>query len=150
MNQWLNTRKKVAEIIQKDPAVEHVMSAAGAGRNRITSNSGTLLIKLKSKSERKDTPDDILKRLRPELAKIPGIKVYLQNPPAIRIGGSVSKGLYQYTLQSTDIKELYEWAPVIEKRMKDVPGLLDVSTDLQISGPQIFIDIDRKRQVPLV
>jgi HAE1 family hydrophobic/amphiphilic exporter-1 len=77
--------------------------------------------------------------------KIPGIKVYLQNPPAIRIGGSVSKGLYQYTLQSTDIKELYEWAPVIEKRMKDVPGLLDVSTDLQISGPQIFIDIDRKK-----
>lgn len=138
-------QKKVAEVIQKDPAVEHVMSAAGAGRNRITSNSGRLLVKLKPKSERKDTPDDIIRRLRPELAKIPGIKVYLQNPPAIRIGGNVSKGLYQYTLQSTDIKELYEWAPVIEKQMKDVPGLLDVSTDLQISGPQIFIDIDRKK-----
>lgn len=138
-------QKKVAEVIQKDPAVEHVMSAAGAGRNRITSNSGTLLVKLKPKSERKDTPDDIIRRLRPELAKIPGIKVYLQNPPAIRIGGNVSKGLYQYTLQSTDIKELYDWAPVIEKQMKDVPGLLDVSTDLQISGPQIFVDIDRKK-----
>jgi len=138
-------QKKVAEILKQDPAVEHVMSAAGAGRNRITSNSGTVLLKLKPKSDRKDTPDEILKRLRPKLSGIPGIKVYLQNPPAIRIGANVTKGLYQYSLQAPDTDELYEWAPVIEKRMRDIPGILDVSSDLQIRGPQVLVDIDRKK-----
>ncbi|WP_027358118.1 efflux RND transporter permease subunit [Desulforegula conservatrix] len=138
-------QKKIAEIIQKDPGVEHVMSNVGPSGSRMTSNSGMVLLKLKPRSERKDSADEILQRLRPKLAAVPGIKVFLQNPPAIRIGGRSSKGLYQYTLQDSDMNELFAWAPKIEKAMRDLPSLQDVSTDLQITSPQILVDIDRKK-----
>lgn len=138
-------QQKIAAIIQNDPGVEHVMSNVGPSGSRMTSNSGMVLLKLKPRSERKDSADEILQRLRPKLASVPGIKVFLQNPPAIRIGGRSSKGLYQYTLQDSDMNELFEWAPKIEKAMRELPALQDVSTDLQITSPQILIDIDRKK-----
>jgi HAE1 family hydrophobic/amphiphilic exporter-1 len=83
--------------------------------------------------------------LRRKLSAIPGINVYLQNPPTIRLGGSLSKSLYQFTLQDADIKELYEWAPKMEARMKQLPGLQDVTSDLQITSPQVVVDIDRDK-----
>jgi HAE1 family hydrophobic/amphiphilic exporter-1 len=91
----------------------------------------------------------VIQELRPKLAAIPGINAYLQNPPSIRLGGSFSKSLYQFTLQDSDIKELYEWAPKMEARMKQLPDLQDVTTDLLITSPQIVVDIDRDKALAL-
>jgi HAE1 family hydrophobic/amphiphilic exporter-1 len=93
--------------------------------------------------------DDVITQLRPKLAQVPGIRVYLQNPPPLRIGGMVTRSLYQYTLQSPDLQELYEHAPILVEKMKGLPGLLDVTTDLEIKNPQVTIEIDRDRAAVL-
>jgi HAE1 family hydrophobic/amphiphilic exporter-1 len=138
-------QKKVADIISKDPAVEHVMSAVGAGGFRLTGNAGSVMVKLKPKTERTDNAAQVLTRLRPQLAAVPGIRVFLQNPPAIRIGGQITKSLYQYTLQGSDIAELYQWAPVVEARLKELPILQDVTSDLQLTNPEARLTIDRQK-----
>jgi len=103
---------------------------------------------LKPRSERPDV-NRIIHRLRAKLAEIPGINVYLQNPPVIRIGGQLTKSLYQYTLQGPDIEELYQWAPRVEAALQHLPELLDVTSDLQIASPQVMIAIDRNKATVL-
>src|SRR5206468_2457355 len=83
----------------------------------------------------------IVQKLRPKLATVPGINVYPQVLPTIRIGGQLTKALYQYTLQSTDLTELYHWAPILFERMRALPDFTDVNTDLLITSPQIRVDI---------
>jgi HAE1 family hydrophobic/amphiphilic exporter-1 len=100
---------------------------------------------LKPRRERRTTPEQIIERLRPKLNAIPGIRTYLQNPPLVRIGGFVSRSVYQYTLQGTNIAELYRSSDAFEKRVRTIPGLTDVNSDLQISSPQVTVDIDRDR-----
>jgi HAE1 family hydrophobic/amphiphilic exporter-1 len=100
---------------------------------------------LKPRSERKLNADEVIQELRPKLAKIPGIQAFLQNPPPIRIGGQLTKGQYQFTLQSPEIKELYEYAPKLEAKIRELPGLQDVNSDLQIKNPQVNIEIDRDK-----
>ena len=139
----------VAEIVRQDPAIAGFMSSVGAGGPSSTGNAGRLFIRMKPHSERSEHVDRIIQRLRPKLAAVPGMNVYLQNPPAIRIGGRVSKGLYQYTIQGPDIGELYEWAPLLEAKLSELPGLQDVTTDLQITNPQVMVDIDRDRSLAL-
>jgi HAE1 family hydrophobic/amphiphilic exporter-1 len=142
-------QRQVAEIISKDPNVESFMSSVGAGGPNGTGNTGRVYMRLKPRSQRKLTADEVIQELRPKLAAIPGINVYLQNPPTIRLGGSLSKSLYQFTLQDADIKELYEWAPKMESRLKQLPGLQDVTSDLQITSPQVVVDIDRDKALAL-
>jgi HAE1 family hydrophobic/amphiphilic exporter-1 len=142
-------QRQVAEIVSKDPNVESFMSSVGAGGPNATGNAGRVYMRLKPRSERKLSADEVIQELRPKLAAIPGINVYLQNPPTIRLGGSLSKSLYQFTLQDADIKELYEWAPKMEARMKQSPGLQDVTSDLQITSPQVVVDIDRDKALAL-
>jgi hydrophobic/amphiphilic exporter-1 (mainly G- bacteria), HAE1 family len=141
-------QREVAEIIGKDPNVAAFMSSVGAD-GRSTGNAGRVFMRLKPRSERKLSADEVIQELRPKLAAIPGINVYLQNPPTIRLGGSLSKSLYQFTLQDVDLKELYEWAPKMEERMKQLPGLQDVTSDLQITSPQVVVDIDRDKALAL-
>jgi HAE1 family hydrophobic/amphiphilic exporter-1 len=93
--------------------------------------------------------DSVMQRLRTKLAEIPGINVYLQNPPVIRIGGQLTKSLYQYTLQGPDIEELYRWAPRVEAALQQLPELQDVTSDLQIASPQVMITIDRDKATVL-
>jgi len=142
-------QRQVAEIISKDPNVESFMSSVGAGGPNSTGNAGRVYMRLKPRSQRKLSADEVIQELRPKLAAIPGINVYLQNPPTIRLGGSLSKSLYQFTLQDADIKELYEWAPKMESRLKQLPGLQDVTSDLQIASPQVVVDIDRDKALAL-
>jgi HAE1 family hydrophobic/amphiphilic exporter-1 len=142
-------QRQVAEIISKDPNVESFMSSVGAGGPTATGNAGRVFMRLKPRSQRKLTSDEVIQELRPKLAAIPGINVYLQNPPTIRLGGSLSKSLYQFTLQDADIKELYEWAPKMESRLKQLPGLQDVTSDLLIASPQVVVDIDRDKALAL-
>ena len=138
-------QKAVAAIIQEDPAVEGFMSVVGAGGPSITSNSGRLVVHLKPREERSDNADQVIQRLRGKVSTVPGIKVNFQNPPAIQLGARMAKGLYQYTLQGPDTTELYYWAPVIEARLREIEGLQDVTSDLQITNPEILVNIDRDK-----
>jgi HAE1 family hydrophobic/amphiphilic exporter-1 len=135
----------VMEIVRQDPNVENFSSTAGAGGPSPTGNLGRVFVTLKPQSKRQLNADEVIQELRPKLAKIPGIQVFLQNPPPIRIGGQLTKGQYQFTLQSPEIKELYEYAPKLEAKIRELPGLQDVNSDLQIKNPQVNIEIDRDK-----
>ncbi|HEU0123777.1 MAG TPA: efflux RND transporter permease subunit, partial [Bryobacteraceae bacterium] len=104
---------------------------------------------LKPRHERTETVDDVMARLRPRLNSIPDMRAFLQNPPSIRIGGSLTKSLYQYTLLSGDTSALYKGAPEMEKEMAKIPGLMDVTTDLQIKNPELHVEIDRDKAATL-
>jgi hydrophobic/amphiphilic exporter-1 (mainly G- bacteria), HAE1 family len=138
-------QKAIAEIVSQEPTVSNFMSSAGAGGVSVTGNTGFVFLRLKPRSERKEHVNQIIQRLRPKLAEVAGIRVFLQNPPAIRIGGQLTKSLYQYTLQGPDMKELYHWAPLLEGKFRDLPGFQDVTSDLQITNPEILVEIDRKK-----
>jgi HAE1 family hydrophobic/amphiphilic exporter-1 len=135
----------VAEVVRQDPNVDSFSSMAGAGGPSLTGNLGRVFISLKPRSERRLNADEIIQELRPKLAKIPGIQVFLQNPPPIRIGGQLTKGQYQFTLQSPEITELYEHAPRLEAKIRELSGLQDVNSDLQINNPQVNVEIDRDK-----
>ncbi len=135
----------VAEVVRQEPEVEAFMSAAGATGFTPMGNTGRLMIRLKPLEERTLDADEVIQKLRRKVAQVPGIQVFLRNPPAIQIGGRVTKGQYQYTLQGPDMKELYYWAPLVEEKLKELPGLQDVSSDLQISNPEVWVTIDRDK-----
>jgi HAE1 family hydrophobic/amphiphilic exporter-1 len=142
-------QQAVAKIIGEDPAVEDFMSSVGTGGRRAAgANTGRVFMHLKPSSERPDV-GRVIQRLKAKLAEIPGINVYLQNPPVIRIGGQLSKSLYQYTLQGPDIDELYGWTPRVEAALQQLPELQDVTSDLQIASPQVMIAIDRDKATVL-
>ena len=134
----------VNAIVLKDPHVEQFFSAIGASGINIVPNTGRLFIRLKPRGQRPPV-DQVIEELRPKLQTVPGIRVYPQNLPLIRIGGQLTKALYQLTLQDTDLQELYHWAPILHERIRGLPGVQDVNTDLQITSPQIIVDIDRDR-----
>jgi HAE1 family hydrophobic/amphiphilic exporter-1 len=114
-----------------------------------TGNSGRFFIRLKPRSERKLSADEVIQSLRAKLFGVPGIQVFLQNPPSIRVGGRMAKGAYQYTLQSPNTLELYKLALMFESRLRALPELQDVSSDMQIKNPQINVDIDRNKATSL-
>jgi HAE1 family hydrophobic/amphiphilic exporter-1 len=136
---------QAAAVIQADPDIEAFVSSVGMGGGSSSGNQGRFFMRLRPRSVRRSTPEEIIERLRPKLDAVPGMRTYLQNPPLVRIGGFVSRSLYQYTMQGTDLHELYRTADAFYKRVQTVPGLTDVNTDLQISSPQITVDIDRDR-----
>jgi HAE1 family hydrophobic/amphiphilic exporter-1 len=142
-------QKAAASVVKGDPNVDAFMSNAGARGPWARSNSGSMFIRLKPRAERKLNVDQVISELRPKLAHIPGIRVFLQNPPPIRIGGMVSRSLYQYTLQSPDTQELYKYAPILLEKIKALPGLVDVTTDLELKNPQVTVDIDRDKAAVL-
>ena len=138
-------QQAVATIVSQHPDVASFVSSIGADGRNTTGNTGRIFMRLRSRSERKRTPEEVIEELRPRLAEVPGIRVFLQNPPSIRIGGQFTKSLYQYTLQGSDTDELYRAAPLMESKMRALPGLQDVTSDLQIASPQVFVEIDRDK-----
>ena len=137
------------KIVQADPNIDGFMSAIGAGGPTATLNQGRMFMHLKDRSERKLSADQIIQELRRKLAAIPGLNVYMQNPPVIPVGGRLTKALYQYSLQDSDTKELFRWAPILTEKMGQLPGLQDVTSDLQIANPQVNVDIDRDKAAAL-
>jgi HAE1 family hydrophobic/amphiphilic exporter-1 len=137
------------KIVAADPNVDGFMSAIGAGGSSSTLNDGRMFMRLKPRAERRLTADQIIQELRKKLAQVPGINVYMQNPPLIRVGGHLTKALYQYSLQDTDTKELFHWAPILMDKMAKLSGLQDVTSDLQIASPQVNVDIDRDKAAAL-
>jgi len=138
-------QQAVAAVVLQDPNVDAFMSSAGAGGPSSSGNQGRLFIRLKPRSERKLHVDKVIQQLRPKLSQVPGIVAFLQNPPPVRLGGTITKSLYQFTLQSPDINELYENAPRLEAKMRELPILQDVTSDLQIKNPQVNVEIDRNK-----
>ena len=142
-------QKRVAAVVAEDPNIEAFMSSAGARGGIIGSNQGTLFMKLKPRAERQMSADEVVHSLRQKLMGLPGMKVYLQNPPLIRIGGRFAKSQYQFTIQSPDTNELYRWAPIFEERMKALETIVDVSSDLQLKNPEVRVLIDRDKAAAL-
>jgi HAE1 family hydrophobic/amphiphilic exporter-1 len=140
-------QKAVAAIVGRDPNVDSYSSSAGGGGS--SANQGRIIIRLKPRSQRRLSADEVIRELQPKLARVPGIRVFLQNPPTINVGGRMSRSMYQFTLQSTDGEALYGGASALLERLRDLPGLTDVSTDLQVSNPQINVAIDRERAAAL-
>ncbi|MDA8324996.1 MAG: efflux RND transporter permease subunit, partial [Nitrospiraceae bacterium] len=132
------------DIVEKDPDIEAFMSAIGPSGISIAENQGRMFMRLKPRNERPGA-DQIIQQLRPKLAVVPGIDVFMQNLPPIRIGGTLTKSQYQFALQSPDTGLLYSIAPQLEAKMKDIPGLQDVTSDLEISNPQVNVKIDRDK-----
>ncbi|MEZ2417249.1 efflux RND transporter permease subunit [Luteibacter sp. RCC_6_2] len=143
-------QQSLADIARKDPNIEAVMSSVGAGGARATVNSGSMLLRLKDRSERgHTTPDEIIQELRHKFAEVPGIRTYIQNPPAIQIGGRQSKAQYQYTVQSTDLHALYDWSGKLVAAFQKLPGFQDVTTDLDLNSPSMVVTVNRDKLAPL-
>ncbi len=133
------------EIVMKDPNIAGFMSNVGPSGISPTGNSGRMFMRLKPRDERKLSADEIAQSLRPKVAQVPGIQMFIQNMPAVRIGGRVSKSLYQYTLQNPDTEALYRHAAAFEAKMSGLPIFQDVTSDLQIKNPQVNVVIDRDK-----
>ncbi len=142
-------QQQVAAIIHADPNIESFMSAVTSGGMGSAANQGRVFLKLKPRHDRDMSADEILQSFRKKLAMIPGMKVYLVNPPSINMGGRFTTSQYQYTLQSTDLDILYASAPKLEQTLKAMPELQDVNTDLKLTNPEIAIHIDRDRAASL-
>ena len=133
--------KAVNDIVAADPDVERVVSFTGGGSS--TSNTGTAFVSLKPRPERTSTPDEVIARLRPQLARVTGVNLYLQATQDMRVGGRASRTQYQYTLQDINLAELNAWAPRLLARLSQLPELSDVASDQQNAGLQLSLDLDR-------
>jgi len=126
-----------AAIVQADPAVESVIASVGSG------NSGRVFVSLKPNEQRKDTADEIIARLRKKTSDIPGASLFMQPVQDLRIGGRGSSAQFQYTLQGDDAAELFEWAPKVLQKLRSLPQITDVNTDLMNRGLEANLVIDR-------
>src|SRR2546426_3516368 len=124
---------QVMAVLQQDPNVVGTMSFLGGGG---TINQGRVFMQLKPRSQRRVSVDELIRYFNGKLAGIPGIHVFLQNPPPIQIGGRRTKSLYQFTLQSPDRIGLYDNATRLAAQLRKLPDLLNVTSDVQISSPQ--------------
>jgi len=142
----MQLQQKVANTVRSDPNVMNLMSSIG---NPI--NQGRMFFRLKDKKDRVNhmSATEIIQELRPKVSQIPGLNVFMQIPPTIRIGGSLTKSQYQYTLQSPDTVELYEDAPKLESALRALPQLQDVTSDLQIKNPQLTVEVDHDKAYAL-
>ncbi|HEX6106948.1 MAG TPA: efflux RND transporter permease subunit [Gemmatimonadales bacterium] len=142
-------QRAAAAIVQEDPNIEGFMSAVGGGGRISTVNQGRFFIHLKDRAERELSADEVARSLTQKLAAVPGMRVFISNPPVLNIGGRSSKSEYQFTLTSSDMEALYDGAAVLERRMQDIPGITDVTSDLQIKNPQVQVEIARDRAAAL-
>jgi HAE1 family hydrophobic/amphiphilic exporter-1 len=142
-------QRAAAAIVQEDPNVDGFMSSVGGGGRISTVNQGRFFIHLKDRAERDMSADEVAQSLSRQLAAVPGMRVFIQNPPVINIGGRSSKSEYQFTLTSSDLESLYQGSAALEQRMQEIPGLADVTSDLQIRNPEVRVEIARDRAAAL-
>ena len=133
-------QQSVTDVISKDPDVASWGAAIGGSR---TFNTGLLVMTLKPRGQRTASADEIIARLRPQLAKVKGIALFMQASQDLNVGGRLTRTQYQYTLQDADLDELKTWAPRIADKLKTLPQLRDVATDQQANGGTLSLVIDR-------
>ena len=138
-------QRAAMDIVLRDTRVATFFSFVG----RSGANTGIISLRLVPKSQRSASIDQIMDELRPKLTAIPGLRVSLQNPPPIRLGGRQVNSQYQYTLQSTDTSTLYSASQTLLEKMRKLPGLVDVNTDLLMKNPTLVVDVDRERAASL-
>ncbi|HEY6979567.1 multidrug efflux RND transporter permease subunit [Reyranella sp.] len=137
-------QNQLAAIIKQEPGVSGVVGFVGSTGGNSAENTARMFIQLKPFDERRGlSAQRIIQRLRPKVAKVPGVKFFMQAGQDINVGGRLAKTEYQYTITSTDSEELNHWAPIIEQHMAKMPELQDVASDQQIASPHVAIDIDR-------
>jgi HAE1 family hydrophobic/amphiphilic exporter-1 len=137
---------EVAEIVAKDPDIIAHTSNFGTGGGGGGLNQGRISVDLRPRAERTRSVDQIIADLRPKVAQVPGVRVFMVNQPPINLGGQQGpRSTYQFTLQDTDTAELYRSAPLLEEKMRAMEGIEDVNSDLRLNNPQIQIDMDRDR-----
>jgi len=146
-DEMIRHQETAAAIVAQNPDVAAFMSSVASGGSSSV-NSGSMFMRLKDRHERKPVTA-IIQDLRRQLAAIPGMRVYPQQPPPIRIGGQQSRALYQFTLFGSDLNQLYDAARDMETRIRSVDSVVDVNSDLQISSPQARVVIDRDRAATL-
>ena len=142
---------QIAEVIRRDPNVSGLVSTIGGSAAMTLGgpNLGQIIVTLKPRSERQKSVEQVIQALRPQLDGVVGMFAYLQNPPTIRIGAQVSKSPYQYSMQSPDKAALYDAATRLRSALTELPGLQDVTSDLEISSPQVNVEIDRDKAAAL-
>jgi HAE1 family hydrophobic/amphiphilic exporter-1 len=145
--QMMTYQQQVAKVVRDNPNVEALMSTVGGTAAQTVGgpNFGQLLVRLKPRAQRKDDVNAVIRELQPKVAEVPGMKVYLQNPPTIRIGGQVTKSLYQFSMQSPVKPELFAAAQKMQDEIAQIPGVRDVTSDLAITSPQVEVQINRDK-----
>jgi HAE1 family hydrophobic/amphiphilic exporter-1 len=146
--QMVKYQQMVSQIMVRDPDVESFYSSTGGGFGG-AANTGRLMVNLKPRRQRVATVADIVNRLRPKVSSFPGLRVYISVPQAIRVGGRMSKSSYDFTLYGPDTQQLYEEAPKLERIVSRLPGLQEVTSDLQIKTPRVNVILDRDRAAAL-
>jgi len=137
-------QRKIAELVRADKGVAYVNSTVGSGGPNTLGNSGRMLVALKPRDER-DGMQQIIARLRQNVNIVPGIQIFFQPIQNINLGGRLNKSQYQYTLQSNDTQDLYRITPQLRDKIAQIPGLLDVTTDLYVKNPQVTVEVDREK-----
>ncbi|MBD2519738.1 efflux RND transporter permease subunit, partial [Nostoc sp. FACHB-973] len=136
----------VAKIIRNDPNVDVLNSIVGTSvTGTAGNNTGIIVIRLKPTSQRHLNADQVIQELQPKVLGEPGIKTFLINPPTINIGGKQTNAEYQFTLESTNLQDLYKYTPILQDKLSKIAGLQDVNSDLQIDNPQVNVQINRDR-----
>ncbi len=146
--QMVKYMQAVAGIVRRDPNIDTIMVTAGGSFNA-GANSGRMMVQLKPRRQRDLTVFEVVNRLRPKISGFPGVRVFATVPPSIRIGGRMSKSSYDFTLQGPDTDELYKQAQRLESEAAKLPGLQDVTTDLQLKNPRVNVAIDRDKAAAL-
>jgi HAE1 family hydrophobic/amphiphilic exporter-1 len=135
--------RKMGDVILQDPDVAALATFTGSTGGAQTANTGRGFIVLKPRDQRELTSSQVIDRLRPQLAKIEGATLFMQPTQDITVGGRIARASFQYTLQDSDIAELNEWSDKLLEKMRTLPELADVSSDLLANAPQLKITINR-------
>lgn len=145
----LKHQQMVADILRQDPNIEALNSTVGASGPNASVNNGRITIRLKPRSQRLLSADQIAQELTPKLRRIPGIQAFIRVPPAIPIGGQQSNSTYQFTLQSLNLQDLRKYMPILLDKVKSLPGLRGVDSDLQLSTPQLQVQVNQDKAATL-
>jgi HAE1 family hydrophobic/amphiphilic exporter-1 len=141
----LRHQQQIVDIIRQDPNIAAVNSLVGAAGPNASVNTGRITMRLKPRDQRQLNAEQIIAELTPKLRSIPGIQAFLRAPPAIPIGGQQTNSQYQFTLQSLNLQELRKYTPQLLDKVRAIPGLRGVDSDLQLSTPQVQIQVDRAK-----
>ncbi len=143
----VDKHRQLTDIISADPNVQSVMSSIGVGNGspNLTLNQGRILVVLKPQSQRSLKVNQIIQELAPKLAAVQGLNAYMQNPPSITIGGQVTKSPYQFTLSSPSTSDLYRAARQLQSQVSHLPGITDVTSDMEVNNPEVHINVDRDK-----
>ncbi len=145
----LQHQQMVADILRKDPNIEAINSTVGASGPNASVNNGRITMRLKPRAERKLSVEQIIQELTPKLRSLSGIQAFIRAPSAIPIGGQQTNSTYQFTLQSLNLQDLRQYMPPLLDKIKTLPGLRSVDSDLQLSTPQIQVQVDHNKAASL-